>query len=372
MARSASKSGIVAGLEYLAHTQKYLAQPVCVVFGDDAYLKSEAMAVLRRQVLAGGDAEFGLTEFNGGVVQWRDVRDALASLSLFGAGRRLVVIEEADRFVSDHRPELEDYAAKSTRNILVLDVKSWPGNTRLAKAVAGTGLAIDCGSPPERSIKSWLVERAKTIHDVRLDPAAADTLMQLLPPEIGILVQEIAKLALLAGDSRVINGKLVLENVGDWRVRGTWDMVDAVADGRAADALAQLDRLITSGEKPQALLPMMASTLRKFATASQMYIDAESRRQRLPLREALKQAGMVPFKLEQAERQLRQIGQKRARQLTSWLLAADLAMKSYNSSDERARGEIERLILRLSTDVNSNASGQTASSGMHARGAART
>jgi DNA polymerase-3 subunit delta len=69
-------------------------------------------------------------------------------------------------------------------------------------------------------------------------------------------------------------------------------------------------------------------------------------------REALSQAGVPPFKLGDAERQLRQLGRQRARQLTEWLLATDLAMKSYNSSDDRARMEIERLIVRLSTPSN--------------------
>jgi hypothetical protein len=58
----------------------------------------------------------------------------------------------------------------------------------------------------------------------------------------------------------------------------------------------------------------------------------------------------MPFKLSAAERQLRQIGRQRAKQITEWLLAADLAMKSYNSSDDRARIELERLIVRLAAN----------------------
>jgi DNA polymerase-3 subunit delta len=124
-------------------------------------------------------------------------------------------------------------------------------------------------------------------------------------------------------------------------------MIDAAADGRAADALAQLDRLIAAGEKPHGLLPQMASSLRRFSTAAQLVEAAESDARRLPLREALAQAGVLPFKLADAERQLRQIGRPRAKQLTHWLLAADLAMKGYNSADDRARTELERLIVRL-------------------------
>jgi DNA polymerase-3 subunit delta len=146
----------------------------------------------------------------------------------------------------------------------------------------------------------------------------------------------------------VIDVKLVRENVGGWRARTTWDMIDAAADGRAANSLAQLDRLISAGEKPHGLLPQMASSLRRFTTAIELIEAADARRQRLPLRNALSQAGVLPFKLNDAERQLRQIGRGRAKQLTRWLLAADLAIKGHNSSDAAARIELERLIVRLS------------------------
>jgi DNA polymerase-3 subunit delta len=369
---SAAKSGALDALEFLSHPDEHPTANICTIFGDDSFLKGEVLSALRKQLLGSDDGEFGLTVFEGRDVQLRDVRDALSSVSLFGDGQRVVIIEDADTFVSDHRPELEDYVTKvagtlrvpsagpsashgtrsvpTTKSVLILDVKSWPSNTRLAKAVAASGLAIKCDAPTDRQAKSWLTHRAKSIYNVLLDAGAADALLELVPPELGILVQEIAKLALMVGADRVINVKLVQENVGGWRTRVTWDMIDAAADGRAADALRQLDRLIASGEKPFGLLPMMASSLRRFPTAVQLIEAAEKNRQRLPPREALAQAGVIPFKLGDAERQLRQIGRQRAKQLTEWLLAADLAMKSHNSSDERARMEIERLIIRLAAD----------------------
>lgn len=347
MAKSAANAGVVDALAFLSYPNKHPAAAVCAVFGDDSYLKFEVMAALRHQLLGGEGDEFGLTTFSGGEVQLRDVHDALATRSLFGVGRRLVIVEEADPFVSEHRAELEDYVARLAQGVLVLEVKTWPANTRLAKAVAASGLAIRCNAPNERQMKSWLTQRAKAVDDVRLESAAADALLDLVPPELGILVQEIAKLALVVGADKVIDVKLVRENVGGWRTRATWDMVDAAADGRAEEALFQLDRLIASGEKPQGLLPQIASSLRRFATAIELIEASEADGRGLPPRAALAQAGILPFKLGDAERQLRQIGRQRGKQITRWLLAADLAVKSYNSADDRARIELERLIVRL-------------------------
>lgn len=360
MAKSSPKSGPVGALEYLTHPEKYPAANFCVAYGDDAFLTSEVLVTLRRQVLKGEESDFGLTVFVGRETQLRDVRDALCSQSLFGDGARVVIVEEADTFVTQYRAELEDFVTAS-RGVLVLDVKTWPGNTRLAKAVDASGLAIDCRSyeslqpkdqkPREREVKKWLSERATSVYQVRLESAAVDVLTELVPPEPGILVQEVARLSLMVGENRLIDAQLVRDNVGGWRTRATWDMVDATADGRAAEALLQLDRLITSGEKIQGLLPQMASTLRKFASAVELREAAELDNRRLPLREALSQAGVLPFKLADAERQLIQIGRQRAKQLTDWLLAADLATKGYNSADDRARIELERIIVRLSKNA---------------------
>jgi DNA polymerase-3 subunit delta len=365
MAKSSNKkSGTLSALDFLAEPEKHAAPAVCAVFGDEAFLKREVLNALRRQVLSGEKDSFSLTTFTGKEAQLREVLDALATVTLFGDGRRLVIVEEADPFVTQYRSELEDYVDRPARGgVLVLDVKTWPGNTRLAKAVAASGLAIECKSLNERQLKTWLTQRVKAEHQVRLEAAAADLLLELVPPELGILVQEVAKLALLAGASRVIDVKLVRENVGGWRARTTWDMIDAAADGQAAEAIAQLDRLISAGEKPHGLLPQMASSLRRFATATALIDAAESRRQKLPLRGALSQAGVLPFKLNDAERQLRQIGRIRAAKLSRWLLAADLAMKSHNSADAAARIELERLIVRLAVASHPEGTGRGAGSG---------
>jgi DNA polymerase-3 subunit delta len=349
MAKTSTKSAALAGLDYLSHPEKHPAASVCAAYGDEDYLKREVLRALRHAVLGDDDGEFSLATFAGDSAELRDVRDALSSVSLFGSGRQMVIVESADAFVTAHRSELEDYVARPvTGSVLVLEVKTWPGNTRLAKAVAKDGLAIDCKSPDRRQVKKWLADRAKKRHGAQLDAAAADALLELLPAELGILDQEVAKLALLAGKSEVIDSQLVYEQAGDWRVRTTWDMIDAACDGRAPEALEQLNRLISGGAAAQELFPQMSYSLRQFAAAVELIQAAEAEGHRVPLRTALSQAGVPPFKIAAAERQLRQIGRPRARQLAGWLLAIDLAIKGHNSSPPRARMELERLVVRLS------------------------
>ena len=352
MAKS-SKSSVPSAVDFLAHPEKHAPGPVCAVTGDETFLKREVLAAIRSQVLGDDEGEFSLTTFAGRDVQLRDVLDALGTTMLFGSGRRLVIVEEADPFVTEHRGELETYVERPhAGGVLVLEVKTWPATTRLAKAVAASGLTVECKSLSESQVKRWLAQRATAKHQVRLDASAVDALLELLPPELGILAQELDKLSLLTGSSGRIDAALVAENVGGWRTRTTWDMVDAIAEGRARDALEQLHRLIAAGEKPQGLFPQMSHSLRQLAAAARLIEAAEMAGSRMTVGTALQQAGVPPFKLSSAERQLRQIGRERAKLLTGWLLAADLAMKGYNSADARARMEIERLIVRLSAAAN--------------------
>jgi hypothetical protein len=76
--------------------------------------------------------------------------------------------------------------------------------------------------------------------------------------------------------------------------------------------------------------------------------QAERGKRRVELRSVLEQAGFKPFVIGKAERQLKQIGRARGKQLYRWLLEADLAMKGASSSPPRARLVLEQLIVRLS------------------------
>ena len=324
--------------------------PLAVVFGDDDYLKREVLLKLRA-----GEA---VDAYGGREVEWRDVHDALTMTSLFGDGAQVVVIEEADPFVKEYRDKLEHWVdvGRAPRT-LVLDVKSWPRTTRLAKTVEKVGLAVECAVPADNkggrqtkfvaAAKKWLTQRAKKVHQVAIERSACDELFELLPLSLGLMDQEVAKLSLLAGDGK-IDVSLVQANVGDWRTRQTWDMIDAMVEGRAADALAQLDRLLAAGEQPIAILAQVAYTLRKFATAARLVEQAEAAGNRVALPQIVAAAGFWKNKAADAVRQLKLIGRARAEQLANWLLAADLAMKDHNSAPEAARLELERLIVRLS------------------------
>jgi len=333
--------------------------PVCVVFGDEPFLKRLALRHLRRLLFGDDDSPFAT--FAGDDILWRDVSDELATLTLFGGSKRLVRVEQADKFVSGHRDKLEDYVKKPTASsVLVLEVSTWANNTRLFKALNKTGLQVECRAPEalagrrkvldQDRLKKWLITWSAKQHDVELTPAAADLLLELIGPEFGLLDQETAKLALYAGPGGQATPQLVKDIVGGWRTKTIWELVDAAVDGDAGEALKQLDHLLHAGDHPVALFGQISWSLRRFAGATRIYEQAERRKERISLRDALVRAGIPHWNrqgLERAESQLKQLGRERAGQIYRWLLELDLALKGTHSAPQRARFVLEQLIVRM-------------------------
>jgi len=344
-------------LDYLENPEKHPVRPVCVLFGDEQFLKRQVLRQLRENVLGSGEGEFSLSEFEGRTALLGDVLDELATMPMFG-GNRLVVVEEAEEFVKRYRERLEHYVAEpKAGGVLVLVLKSWPAGTRIYKAVAAEGLPVDCSSPKPDRLARWVSSWAGQSHGFQLPRAAAKMLIEMVGPELGLLDRELSKLALTAGRGGKVSDQMVQQVVGGWRAKTTWEMLDAVLSGDACSGLLQLDRLLLAGESPVAVLGQISASLRRFAAATRLFLQAEARGRRLGLSDALRQAGFKPFLLGKAEGQLRHLGRHRGAELYGWLLEADLDLKG--GSPLPPRLILERLILRLAAPAANRPSGRT-------------
>jgi len=350
--------------DYLEAEASYVPAAVTVVFGEEPFLKRLALRSLRQRVL--GDESAPLDRFDGTAAPWRDVHDELSTMALFGGGRRLVLIDDADDFVGSFREKLEQYAERSkSRNVLVLNVTTWPSNTRLYKFVDQNGLQIECRAPQkatrgktkvldEERMTKWLVSRSAASHRIKLSAKAARLMLDLVGPEFGLLDQELAKLALFTQPGGEVSPEMVHDVVGGWRAKTVWEMLDAACDGDAAEAFSQLERLLQSVDHPLAMFGQLSWALRRFAAATRLFQRAEQQGRRPKVREALEGAEFRDWPkgaLQRAEQQLVQMGRDRAGQLYRWLLEADLALKGSHSSPDRSRFVLEQLILRLAKQL---------------------
>lgn len=314
-------------------------KPIYAIFGDDAYLRHEATRAIVRAAMDGEEEGMGLARFEGASADLAHVLDEVRTLP-FLSKRRVAVVEDADPFVTANRKELEGYAARpSTSGVLVLSVKSWPSNTKLAKLVEGIGLSVECKAPRESELPGWLTRLAKERWSAKLGAEAARLLVELVGPEPGLLAAEVDKLATYVGQGKEIARDDVAAMVGAGRVLEVWAMIDKATTGDGAGALAVLDRLLTAGEAYPRLLAAMASTLRKVCHAGRLRLA------RHDLREACRMAGIYSGQVETVGRQHAHLGPGRVDRLPVMLLRADLDLKGSSTLDQRT--VMERLLVEL-------------------------
>ena len=337
--------------DYLWNISKYPPMPVCVVFGEDEYLRGNAVRHIRDQVLAGEDAEFALSFFEGDTAPFKDVHRELHTTAMFGGGKRVVRIDDADSFVSKNRTDIENYVANpSSQTVLILQVKTFPSNTNLYKKTVASGLVIEAKPMPEKDMPKWVAQWSKHHYKTACDPAAAAMIVERIGLEHGLLDQELAKLSLMVdnsrGDNPTITTDLVDQAVGSWRSRTAFEMLDLALEGKTSQAVRQLNALILSGENAVGILAQISATLRKLAAATQMILHAERQSQKISVRTALEKAGVKGFFLNKAEKQLLQIGRHRGAKLSDWLLQLDLNLKGESRSEPRLL--LEMFIVNVS------------------------
>ncbi len=255
-------------LAFLDRKSDKAPRPVYVLPGDERLLKRRVLAALRAQVL-GPDDGFGVSSHAGDRADWSTVSTELASVGIF-TPRRLVIVEDADPFVTRERARLEKYvAAPSSTGVLVLDVDTWPANTKLAKAIPDEGTIV-CKAPAPARLPEWCVRWCASEHGKQLVVAAARLLVDLVGAEMGQLDQEMAKLAAYVGDAKRIDAADVDALVGASRAEKIWKLFDLIADGQTGEALAFLDRLLEQGEDPYKLNGAFGAQLRKLAQANRL------------------------------------------------------------------------------------------------------
>lgn len=332
-------------LDLLKKPELLEPKPIYVIMGEDVFLRAESISIIEKHVFADDPDKMGLTRKSGDGANLADVMDELATQSFFSP-KRMVVLDPADGFITKHRSELEKYAAKPCQgSVFVLVTKLFPSSTNLYKLIEKGkpgGLVIDARPPKVVEMVAWVQGRA-ALHDAKIDRAAAELLTELVGPEAGLLDQELEKLAVATHDGKksVIGRDDVARYVHAGQVDTVWAVVEKAATGNAAEALADLDALLSSGENAVGLLAAMAVSLRKLHYAGLL------RQRKMPASEAFQEAGFPAWQkaIDAAMAQHKHLGPRRVTDLPNMLAQADLDLKGW--SELKPQAVMERLLTRL-------------------------
>ncbi len=332
-------------LAFIDTAAKAKRLPVYALVGDEDFLKRRCRdAIIALAVGKGGDPDFAVSNYVGDKLDFSTVRNDLDTLT-FLSPVRVVIIDQADPFVSEHREALERYVASPSKvGVLVLDVKTFPENTKLAKALPDTA-KLNCKAfeyPKQKDrVLDWCVRWASKGHGKKLGREAAEVLVELVGPSLGLLDMEVAKLANAVGANAEITADDVNRLVAQTGKANVFHILDAVADGKPAKAFDLLGRLLDGGDAPQQIIGALRAQLQKLAGVGRLIAQGQS------LGPAMDAAGVPgwPQARQSAERQLKHFGLNRVSKFTDWLVEIDLGMKG--GSPLPPRTQLELLLAKL-------------------------
>src|SRR5438067_3149867 len=262
-------------LPFLDKAAKAKRQPIYALVGDEDFLKRRCRDAVIALALGDADPAFAVATYPGDKLDFSTVRNDLDTLP-FLAPARVVVVENADPFVTAHREALEAYVQKPSKaGVLVLDVKTLPETTKLAKALPDAA-KINCKALPAYKLPEWAAGWAKSRHGKALGPDAAALLVELVGPQMGLLDQELEKLAVAVGAKPEIALADVDRLVGRSRAANVFRILDAVGEGKPGEAPAVLGELFDEGEGALAVLGPLTAQLRKLATAGRLVAQGQA------------------------------------------------------------------------------------------------
>lgn len=306
------------------------------VVGQDRLLQNDAVAGILRQFAEGLD-ELGPTRLDGSESELAEVLDEVRTLSLLG-GRRVVILEDADPFITAHRQALERYCSSPCEGgCLILMCKALPRSTRLYKIISQHGAVLSCESPKGRAVIPWIQDRAGARYGKRLSAPGARLLREQLGDAPGILDAELAKLAAYVGGRPEITPADIDALTGHHREEKVFAVIDAMSSGDTTAALRNWEQVYaTDRAAPGRAIAGLAWGVRRLLQAHRDWVGGAN------LQTLARRTYTDPGILE---RRLKQVTAPQLEEQQRDLLAADLAVKTGASTVQTA---VEKFIVKHS------------------------
>jgi DNA polymerase-3 subunit delta len=249
-------------------------RPAYAVVGGEPLLRDQALAALRRCVLAGGPVDFNFDRIEGDAATAGALWDAVRTLPV-GAARRLVWLREPaaprqaagsagrSRALADALPEIVRALDADARTVLVVTAGAIDRRLAWVRAFSEAGALVECEPPQGTGALADFARREATRLGIRIEPAAAEHLAELVGPQLLRLRSELEKASLLAGRGETVTLDHVSRAVADLAEEPVWALTDAIGDGRTGDALAGLSKILAAGGAPPVVLATLAGHFRR-------------------------------------------------------------------------------------------------------------
>ena len=305
---------------------------ILLLCGDDRFARIEALNELRRRYDEDGSLVNNTVQFDAPRLRLDQLRVALAAAPFLGSWRLVRVDGLCGRFQRGGRRGLGEWeglgdalTSLPTTTLLVFTDDAVNARNPIRGQIEAVGEVREFAPLREQEALGWLREQVRE-RGLHLTRGAATALVERAAGDRGVLTGAVEKLSLYAGEASVDEEvvDLLVPRLRNVRI---FDLLDAVAERRLADAMRALDDVRASGEDSPRILHMLARTYRQIVVACEVMEQGGDQN------EIATALGSPPWLARRLRNQARAYRPEQADRALERILEADAAIIAYRRDD---------------------------------------
>lgn len=250
-----------------AELKKGPPAPVWLVHGDELFMIEEAVKLIVTAAVGRMDDPMLVTRVDlaEGKRGARDVLAACRSIGLF-TSKVAVIVRAAEVLEkkADDREEIAKYIEKPAPGAtLVLKAsEKLDGRTALLKRLQKHAKVLTYPLLRPWEAEKWVQGRAREMGH-RIDPDAAKLLVDLIGASMLALEQTLTQLSLYVGPQKPMGRADVEGALAATRAHTVFELTDAIAEKKAAQAIRHIDAMLEQREYPPVILGHLVRNMRQ-------------------------------------------------------------------------------------------------------------
>lgn len=243
---------------------------VFFLHGEDEYRKSQAVQALLDRFSDPTTRDFNLDRLEGAETTVERLASVVATPPMM-ADWRVVHLRQAEAFATSAkaRAVVLDAAKKPPPGLVFIVQARIPARSKAKfyKDLAGLATTAELKAIPEHETPAWIVSWARDELGTEVRIEAARAIVGALGSSLGVLVNEVRKLAEMVGPGAPVDVEAVRKGGYEIVRQDRWAWFDLVGGRRTAKAIDALPALVRQGESPVGLVNGLSVHLLRIGVA---------------------------------------------------------------------------------------------------------
>ncbi len=312
-------------------------KPVCVLSGDEEYVKNTVIERLKKAYVEPSMLDFDLSVFDDATVTYDSILPCL-SAPAFMSERKLVLLNVKPDNAIFKDEGFVKLCEEADETVLIIIAVSGKTDKRLGcvKKIEAVADLVSFDKPEKADLIKWVVREFKN-NGKRITPSDAEYLISMAGEDLFSLQNEVGKVASSTEEDAVTRNDID-EMIAHTPEHGVFALVDAVAAKKTAEAYRQTALLLNDGSEAFQLLALVERQLQLILR----YLGCNQ--SGMSQKETMEKLALKPFVYDKVKRQAANFTVGSCKDALSMCLEVDRQVKTGRAE---ARSAFEMLIVKL-------------------------